>query len=414
MSSSPTRAVVLAAVREVLAALDPAALVARALPRRPAAGTEVHVVAIGKAAPAMARGVISQWGDAITRCLVVAPKGSARDVARARRAVASAARAAGITSRVTLLEASHPLPDASSVVAGRRCLAAARASAGAPRAVTLFLISGGASALACVPAPGVSLAEKRAATRSLLASGATIQEINAARTALSSIKGGGLARAARGTRRLTLVVGDVIGGGVEDVGSGPSILGRKGEARMLASPEVFADRVARALRRLTDRALCNVRVLPASQAPAEELVDDYTRRALQDVSRATIFVRAAEPSLVVPSRSGSGGRASHVAASFAERLARHAAARDPRARPRVIFAAIATDGVDGDGATAGAVVDARTASRAERRLGRGALERSLRRFDTGTLLRSLGLALRAAPTGHNLTDLHVLVVFPRA
>jgi hydroxypyruvate reductase len=70
------------------------------------------------------------------------------------------------------------------------------------------------------------------------------------------------------------------------------------------------------------------------------------------------------------------------------------------------FAAFATDGVDGGSGTGGAIVDSRLVAG----LRESALDRAVAAFDTGTLLRALGAAVPSRPTGHNLADLHVLVV----
>jgi hydroxypyruvate reductase len=78
---------------------------------------------------------------------------------------------------------------------------------------------------------------------------------------------------------------------------------------------------------------------------------------------------------------------------------------------RATFAAFATDGVDGSSGAAGAIVDERLRARAEARLGPRALDEALARFDTGTLHRVTGTALPLRPSGHNLADLHVLVLW---
>ncbi|HSO35819.1 MAG TPA: glycerate-2-kinase family protein, partial [Labilithrix sp.] len=174
----------------------------------------VRVVAIGKAAPAMAAGAVARWGRAIERCLVVAPDETSAD------GLHEAAAKARVGGRVTVLRAGHPLPDARSVRAGRACLEAMASTE--PRQL-LVLVSGGASALVSAPSAGISLRTKRAVTRALLASGASVQELNVVRKHLSRIKGGGLARAAGDNAVRTLIASDVIGGTAADVGSGPSV-----------------------------------------------------------------------------------------------------------------------------------------------------------------------------------------------
>lgn len=125
------------------------------------------------------------------------------------------------TDVLEVTQASHPVPDQTSVDAAARALALA-ATATADDLV-LVLLSGGASALWAAPAEGISLAAKQALTRQLLRSGAPIDEMNLVRKHLSRIKGGRLARAASAATILTLAISDVIGDDPATIGSGPSV-----------------------------------------------------------------------------------------------------------------------------------------------------------------------------------------------
>ena len=415
-----TRAELERVFAKALGELDLASLTHRALPRAPRGRAGAQVIAIGKAAPAMAAGALARWGRAVERCLVVVPDGT--EVETLQRA-ASRSR---VSDRLTVLRASHPLPDARSVIAAKACLEAVTTDE--PRMV-LVLVSGGASALVCAPGPGVTLRTKRAITRAMLKSGASVQDLNVVRKHLSRIKGGGLARAAHPNHVFTIVASDVIGGLASDVGSGPSLpdastlvearrllrrftpsfvavplvktlapsasVMARTRAKIVVSPEELARVVARLLGETLD-----VRVLPPSQASAEELAAEYVALARRGKG-ARAFVRAAEPSVSVPSRAGRGGRSTHVAALVARGLGDV---------PAMLFGAFATDGVDGGSATGGAVVDGNFAVNVAQRLGAHALDRALARFDTGTLHRAMGTHVERAPTGHNLADLHVLVV----
>src|SRR5204863_9653971 len=117
-------------------------------------------------------------------------------------------------------EAGHPGPDARGEGAADRLLALARDAGAGER--LLFLVSGGGSALTPAPTPPVTLAEKQAVTRLLLASGATINELNAVRKHLSRFKGGQLAQAAWPATVLTLALSDVIGDPLDVIASGPT------------------------------------------------------------------------------------------------------------------------------------------------------------------------------------------------
>ncbi|NOY40465.1 MAG: DUF4147 domain-containing protein [Planctomycetes bacterium] len=92
-----------------------------------------------------------------------------------------------------------------------------------PRDLCLCLISGGGSALLPAPADGLSLATKVALTREIAARGGTIHQLNTVRRELSAVKGGGLARACRAGRLITLILSDVLGDDLETIASGPTV-----------------------------------------------------------------------------------------------------------------------------------------------------------------------------------------------
>jgi hydroxypyruvate reductase len=123
--------------------------------------------------------------------------------------------------KIEIVEAGHPLPDAAGENAARRILESVKGLTGDD--LVIALMSGGGSALLALPAPGVTLDEKRAVTSALLKSGAPISAINTVRKHLSSIKGGRLAAAAAPAKILTLVISDVPGDDPAIVASGPTV-----------------------------------------------------------------------------------------------------------------------------------------------------------------------------------------------
>lgn len=123
--------------------------------------------------------------------------------------------------RIQLNECGHPVPDGAGIEGARR-IAALAEGCGA-RDLVFCLISGGASALTPMPAPGITLEQKQATTKALLACGATIQEINAVRKHISGIKGGQLARLAAPATVISLMLSDVIGDSLDVIGSGPTV-----------------------------------------------------------------------------------------------------------------------------------------------------------------------------------------------
>jgi glycerate 2-kinase len=184
-----------------VAAADPARLLPGRLPP-PSAGRTV-VVGAGKAAASMAAAVEREW-DGPLEGLVVTRYGHGLPC-----------------ERIEVVEAAHPVPDVAGRAVAARILDLAR-GAGAGD-LLLCLISGGGSALLTLPAPGVTLEDKQAVSRSLLRSGATIAEMNCVRKHLSAIKGGRLAAAAHPARIVTYVISDVPGDDSSVIASGPTV-----------------------------------------------------------------------------------------------------------------------------------------------------------------------------------------------
>jgi hydroxypyruvate reductase len=123
--------------------------------------------------------------------------------------------------RIEIVEAAHPVPDAAGLAAAQRMLGLV--SGLTADDLVIALISGGGSSLLALPAPGVTLADKQQINRALLASGATIGEINCVRRHLSAIKGGRLAAACHPARVVTLLMSDVPGDDPIDIASGPTV-----------------------------------------------------------------------------------------------------------------------------------------------------------------------------------------------
>lgn len=179
---------------------DPIRSLAAHLPPKPAG--RVVVIGAGKASARMAEAVEAAWGPC--EGLVITRYGYARPC-----------------QGIEIVEAAHPVPDAAGVAATARMLDLL-AGLGEDDFV-LALISGGASALLCAPAAGMTLAEKQAVNQALLASGAPIGQMNILRKHLSRVKGGQLAAAAHPARMLALLISDVPGDAPGLIGSGPTV-----------------------------------------------------------------------------------------------------------------------------------------------------------------------------------------------
>jgi glycerate 2-kinase len=161
------------------------------------------VVGAGKASAAMARAVEEHWRGPLSG-LVVTRYGYAVPC-----------------ERIEIVEAAHPVPDAAGVTAAERMLRLVEGLAADD--LVLCLVSGGGSALLTLPFAGSTLADKQQLNRALLASGATIGEMNCVRRHVSAIKGGRLAAACYPARVLTLLISDVPGDRPGDIASGPTV-----------------------------------------------------------------------------------------------------------------------------------------------------------------------------------------------
>lgn len=181
-------------------AADPMRRVPDALPPKP--DGRIVVLGAGKASARMAEAVESVWGP----CggLVITRYGYGRP-----------------TRGIEIVEAAHPVPDASGLAATSRMLELARGLGEDDFA--LSLISGGGSALLVQPAGEITLAEKQAVNDALLASGAPIGEMNTVRKHLSRVKGGQLAAAAWPARMLSFLISDVPGDEPGMIASGPTV-----------------------------------------------------------------------------------------------------------------------------------------------------------------------------------------------
>jgi len=195
-----------------VASAQPALCVPPQLPAPPRG--RLIVVGAGKASAAMARAVEENWPGPLSG-LVVTRYGYAVPC-----------------QHIEIVEAAHPVPDAAGMHAARRMLELVGGLH--EDDLVLCLFSGGGSALLPLPAPGLNLDLKQSMNRALLASGATIREMNCVRRHLSAIKGGRLAAASHPARMLTLLISDVPGDRPIDIASGPTV----------ADPTTCADALA--------------------------------------------------------------------------------------------------------------------------------------------------------------------------
>lgn len=320
-------------------------------------------------------------------------------------------------------------------------------SAAGPDDLVICLISGGGSALLPAPIDGVTLADKQAVTRFLSAAGANITELNTVRKALSRIKGGGLARACRADRLISLIISDVLGDPLDVIASGPTVPTSTGPADALAVLRRFdagahenLRPVVHALERLVaspnppvaaDCAVTNLVIgnnavaVDAAGVVAERLgyshamisatapegmAEDLGRHLAEMASRMLAnngpdcLISGGEPTVRLAEESirGKGGRNQQLVLAAMQRLI------ELGIHDGVVILSGGTDGEDGPTDAAGAVADANLlklfAQRPE------AVADALRRNDAYHFFQPHGALLQTGPTHTNVCDIRVLVV----
>jgi glycerate 2-kinase len=314
----------------------------------------------------------------------------------------------------------------------------------------ICLISGGGSALMPAPVEGVSLAEKQTVTRLLSGGGANIEELNTVRKQLSRIKGGGLARACRAGRLITLIISDVLGDPLDVIASGPTVADSRTAEEALGILQRYAGNEARVapgafahLRKkaAAEKVECSLSCQVSNfvignnavavdvagmeaerrgyshamhaasklEGAAEEVGRDLARMALKMMSEEgpDCLITGGEPTVKLAASDvrGKGGRNQQlVLAALIEFLN----AAQQTGDSGIALLSAGTDGEDGPTDAAGAVIDAELITRLrESQLDPGDY---LRRNDAYSLFDRLGGLIKTGPTQTNVCDVRVVVV----
>ena len=438
-----------AALSEIMAAalrsVDPAQAVRRYLRREGSAVIvgerhyELHadgrviVVGGGKAGAPMAEAAHAALGDAIVAGLVVVKAGHL-------------GAAGAQVGPITLCEASHPVPDQRGADAAEQMIQLL----GDVREhdLVLVLVSGGASALMTLPAPGLSLADAQGLTNALLRCGASIGEINTLRKHCSRISGGQLALHVAPAQVAALIVSDVVGSPLEVIASGPTVPDPTTYAEAWAiiqryqlAPEVPPAIVAHLRRGLAGE----LPETPKADAPIWQRVQNQviaSNATAADVAAIVAREHGFHSLVLTTYLEGEAREVGKVAAALAREIALHAR---PLERPALIVAggettvtlrgaglggrnqelalgavsalanlhdtfviALATDGGDGPTDAAGAVVSGETLARAQA-LGLDPAT-SLQHNDAYHFFALLDDLLRPGPTLTNVNDLLLIAV----
>lgn len=382
----------------------------------------VVVVAIGKAAPGMSHGASRVLGDRIHAGLALTKDG-----------VGEGQSIPGFR----IVHASHPVPDERGMSATRNILSLV--SDLKRDDIVIALISGGGSALLEAPRPPLHLSDIQQTTDLLLKAGAPIQDLNAVRSELSLVKGGGLRRIIGDATCISLILSDVLGDDPSIIASGPTVPRRTNPSRALQlldgydltsrvpAPVVLLLRKGAALPEPTlddasvhahdiwqtvgdnQRFVEAMRDLARQKGLRAEIVWRDREGEAQDMARAFVEVCSTMPddvdvvlgggeATVTVHGNGVGGRNTEFALAAAIEL--------ERANLPWVIASLASDGDDGaNEQAAGGVADAGLVACARR--ARFDARAALADNDSGKFLRGAGALFHSSPTGTNVNDAYI-------
>ncbi len=397
---------------------DPSLAVVTNLPERPTG--RCFVVGAGKASATMAAALDAAWPDVDLQGVVVTPYGYAA--------------AAG---RIRVIEARHPVPDENSQRAALEMLSAVQGLDA--NDLVIALISGGGSALLCLPRDGLNLSDKAAVHAALLRSGATIEEMNIVRSHLSDIKAGRLAAAAFPARVLTLVVSDIPGDDPALIASGPTIA----RTTEIGAARAIVDRYGIQLPLKAELLLDIARPVLAQSAAADVRLIATPLQSLQAAAEAAAS-RGVTPVILGDALQGESREVGKVMAGIAQSARRHGnpvrppalllsggettvnfrgagSGRGGRNMEFLLGFAVAltdasgiwaiagdTDGIDGSEDAAGAIVTPDTLTRGQT-LNLDA-RTFLDRFDSYSFFQAMGDLVMTGPTLTNVNDMRAILV----
>lgn len=335
----------------------------------------------------------------------------------------------------------HPLPNADSLRAGEAILKLLANSG--PDTLCIFLISGGASAIAEKPImPAITLEDQIATYKALLHSGAPISEVNAVRKHLSATKGGRVAQVAAPAHQVSILVSDVPDNALDALASGPTMpdattvgdcysIAKKYDLLPDLPPVVRAIFERRQLQEtpksddpafarsqyltvLSNSTAIKAAVANAALAGFAVEIDtacddwDYADAADHLLSRLRELRRGAsrvcllsggEVTVKVGRNPGIGGRNQQFALYCAQKI---------QGQPITVLSA-GTDGIDGNSEAAGAISDGSTIARAQEKALNA--DDALKQLNVFPLFEALGDAIITGPTGNNVRDLRVLLAY---
>ncbi len=350
---------------------------------------------------------------------------------------------------IEVIGANHPIPDESGQNAAK--LITEKLSHTAEDDLVLILVSGGGSALIPYPASGITLADKQATSQLLLASGATIQQINCVRKHLSQLKGGHLARLAAPADCHAIILSDVLADDLSVIASGPTVAdtttfadaisiltekkmwdkvpvsvqillekGNNGEIEETPKPgEPFFNKTSHTLigsnsisfRAITEAAqnrrykidIFNNQLSGEARDIAEQLVLHLIKLMEHSFPQATAILAGGETTVTVKG-TGQGGRNQEMALAFAIAAEKH------HLKGNWVFLSGGSDGIDGSTDAAGGLVDTGTLARMKK--AKTNPNTRLNNNDSYAALKKSADLIMTGATGTNVADFQILLIQP--
>ncbi len=393
----------------------------------------VRLLGTGKACQAMARGVVEVMGDRVRDGLIITKHIEDQN--------------AGLPFSVRVMKGNHPVPGSDSLAAAQELAVFLEGTQ--PDDLVICLISGGGSALITLPQDPISLDDLQGLTHLLLASGASINEMNALRKHLDRVKGGGLARMANGAYITTLILSDVIGSPLDVIASGPTTADPSTFEQALGVLDKYGllERAPHQIVHILQQGASGN--LPETVKPGDPIlsrVNNFIVASNHQAAEAAISQAHQEGFHTLLLTTYLQGEAAQAGAVLANILQQINATGQPLARPACLIAGgettvtlrgtglggrnqemalgasflldgipdlalvtVATDGEDGPTDAAGALVTGETLTRAR---SRGLDARAfLRNNNSYHFFEKIGALVRTGPTGTNVNDLALLFAF---
>ncbi|MEZ5757065.1 MAG: glycerate kinase [Emcibacteraceae bacterium] len=377
--------------------------------------SKVIIIGAGKAAASMAASFEKNWIGPVTG-LVVVPQNHEVPC-----------------NSIEVITASHPTPDHKSVIAAKRIFELTKNLT--EEDMVFVLLSGGGSSLLCYPATDIDFSEKQKINRALLKSGATINEINCVRKHLSAIKGGHFARHCFPAKVYTLAISDVVGDDPSTIASGPTVIDPTTSSDALNILKKYSIEFSDAVRHWLENPLSetekeaipdNQYTIIGSASMALKKVEEFAhisginvinlgeltgdakdlgqKTALEidnlNISEPTLIISGGETTVTVRGN-GQGGRNTEFLLSLLLSI---------KSSKEVYALSADTDGIDGLGNNAGAIMTPDSRKRAH--IQEINLKALLDNNDSYSAFAQLGDLIITGPTKTNVNDFRAIMLLP--